>query len=135
MKLRLIVVIFVALVFPNAVLAQWWNPFGPSNYEDCVLEAAKDAKTDGATRLAQAACRSKFPSKEGAMVSACHVTWNGSEFVLGRPAEADQFTQIRFPNTADRVWFPSHMNMTKAMIVSNSAKIQRLCPTLVVPKN
>ena len=135
MNLRLIVVLLVVLAFPNAALAQWWNPFGPSNYEDCVLEAAKDTKTDSATRLAQAACRKQFPSKESVIVTACHVTWNGSEFVLGKPGEADQFTQIRFPNTADRVWFPSHMNMTKAMIVSNAAKIQRLCPTLSVPRN
>lgn len=37
--------------------------FGPSNYDECVLDGVKDAKTDMAARLVAQACRNKFPVK------------------------------------------------------------------------
>jgi len=36
--------------------------FGPDNYEDCILEGLKDAKTDLAVKLVNRACFDKFPS-------------------------------------------------------------------------
>lgn len=37
--------------------------FGPSNYDECVLDGVKDAKTEMAARLVAQACRNKFPLK------------------------------------------------------------------------
>ena len=36
--------------------------FGPDNYEDCILEGVKDAKTDLAVKLVMSACLDKFPT-------------------------------------------------------------------------
>lgn len=63
MKPLPIVAAFIGLAFPNAVLAQWWNPFGPSNYEDCVLEGMKTARNRDAVRAVRYACLEKFPPK------------------------------------------------------------------------
>lgn len=38
--------------------------FGPRNFEDCVLEGAKEAKTDQAANLIETACRKKFPAAD-----------------------------------------------------------------------
>lgn len=35
--------------------------FGPSNFDECVLDGVKDAKTETAARLVAQACRNKFP--------------------------------------------------------------------------
>lgn len=35
--------------------------FGPSNYDDCVLEGVKNAKTDAAVSAVISACTNKFP--------------------------------------------------------------------------
>lgn len=37
--------------------------FGPSNYDECVLDGVKDAKTETAARMVAQACRNKFPMK------------------------------------------------------------------------
>ena len=37
--------------------------FGPSNYEECILEKMKGITSDVAARAVDAACRSKFPYK------------------------------------------------------------------------
>lgn len=37
--------------------------FGPDNYEDCILENVKDAKSDAAVGAVYDACATKFPSK------------------------------------------------------------------------
>jgi len=50
-------------LFSPAATAQWWNPFGPKSYEDCVLEGVKTAKTRDAVTAVQYACLEKFPPK------------------------------------------------------------------------
>ena len=55
--------------------------FGPSNYEECILDSMKGVTSDMAARAVAQACRSKFPQK--AKGSKCHVVWNGSSFALG----------------------------------------------------
>lgn len=37
--------------------------FGPSNYDECVLDGIKDAKTETAAQMVARACRNKFPIK------------------------------------------------------------------------
>lgn len=53
--------IFLVLIFPIGNCYAGW--FGPSNYDECILEKMKEAKTNSATFAIAAACRSKFPNK------------------------------------------------------------------------
>ena len=61
--------------------------FGPSNFEECVLDALKDAKTEYAAQLVQAMCLEKFPISNKSSVSTliegkkgkliCDTGWQG----------------------------------------------------------
>jgi hypothetical protein len=56
--------------------------FGASNYEDCVLEKLKDAKTDLAVQTVYAMCEGKFPSQKNnkshdGIPPVCLLYWNG----------------------------------------------------------
>lgn len=53
--------ILAVLLIASSASAGW---FGPSTYEECVLENLKDVKTDIAARLVPSACRDKFPLKK-----------------------------------------------------------------------
>lgn len=48
------------------VFCSWANAglFGPSTFEECVLDQMKDIKSDAAANAVTYACRSKFPSKQ-----------------------------------------------------------------------
>ena len=43
--------------------AQWWNPFAPSDYEECAEKAARDAKSKAALDILLNACDTKFPGR------------------------------------------------------------------------
>ena len=60
---RLFVLLPLALyvVYPSS--AHSWNLFGPKNYEDCVLDGIKNAKSDQAANAVIHACSQKFPDK------------------------------------------------------------------------
>jgi hypothetical protein len=64
MKLFFLSILVIGLSSPMPSFAQWWNPFGPSTYEDCILEGMKTARTRDAVRAVQYACLEKFPPKE-----------------------------------------------------------------------
>ena len=64
MDLRLILVALVVLAFPNAVLAQWWNPFAPKSVEECVVLGGKTAQTDMAMKFVIRECVAKFSSAQ-----------------------------------------------------------------------
>lgn len=67
MKFFPIVLVTVGLAYSNTVSAQWWNPFGPSTYEDCILEGMKTARNRDAVSAVQYACLEKFPPKSRSM--------------------------------------------------------------------
>lgn len=55
---------------------------GPSNYEDCVLENLKNAKTDLAVQTVYSICKQKFPDKttknnQNEVPQECLLFWNG----------------------------------------------------------
>lgn len=56
------ILIFFILTF-TLINSYAWNPFGPKNYEDCVLDGIKNAKSDQAANAVMFACRKKFPDK------------------------------------------------------------------------
>lgn len=51
----IIIMVFFSPMITNAGF------FGPSSYEECILENMKDVKSDQAAREIQRACRNKFP--------------------------------------------------------------------------
>ncbi len=57
MKHTLLLALFYA-AYANAGL------FGPSNFEECVLDQMKGVKSDAAANAITFACRSKFPAKQ-----------------------------------------------------------------------
>jgi hypothetical protein len=59
---RTTICVFCVLISTPAV-AQWWNPFAPSDYEECAESAANSAKTNEALRVLIAACSSKFAGR------------------------------------------------------------------------
>lgn len=53
----------ILLYSDKGVWAQWWNPFGPKDYEECSENAAREAKSREALRVLLSACDSKFPGR------------------------------------------------------------------------
>jgi hypothetical protein len=49
----------LSLIATNSV-AQWWNPFAPSDYEECAESAAREAKTSVALNILLESCNAKF---------------------------------------------------------------------------
>jgi hypothetical protein len=61
MKIKIIAITLLLLMPINEANA--WL-FGPSNFEDCVIDGIKNAKSDAAASLVTQACALKFPNKE-----------------------------------------------------------------------
>lgn len=57
---RLFTVICLFIWMPIPAMGGW---FGPSNYEECILENMKGVASDEAVRAIKRACRAKFPHK------------------------------------------------------------------------
>ena len=58
--MKIIFFIVAIILTPSYVFAGW---FGPSTYEECVLENIKEIKNDTAAKLLAKVCREKFPEK------------------------------------------------------------------------
>lgn len=107
---RLIIGIFLMPTFATAGL------FGPSTFDDCVLEGLKTAKTDFAVRALYSTCGSKFPSKESnapapkvvnpeeakrtALIKKCGISEQGDKKIHGFmvdifPAVADAVSKLK----------------------------------------
>ena len=75
------------LLFLSSVSLSHAGLFGPSNYEECVLENVKTAQTDRAVSAVMLMCQEKFPEtlkvepprKDG---EKCYVYWDGNKFQL-----------------------------------------------------
>jgi hypothetical protein len=57
-KCILLIVLFIFVLIPSQINA-WW-PFGPSNFDDCILKYQKEAKCERASILINLACKCKF---------------------------------------------------------------------------
>jgi hypothetical protein len=55
---------FLNLVMVLPCYAQWWNPLGPGNFNDCVLQGMKGVSSDDAARAIQYACAKKYPPEK-----------------------------------------------------------------------
>jgi hypothetical protein len=50
----------IIIVVGTFTLAKWWNPFGPSTYEDCILQGTHGVSSDAGVELIRSACVAKF---------------------------------------------------------------------------
>jgi hypothetical protein len=50
----------LVLVSFSAAEAQWWNPFAPTDYEECASRAAKEAKSKDALTVILSGCNTEF---------------------------------------------------------------------------
>ena len=102
---------------------------GPSNYEDCVLENLKNAKTDLAVQTVYAMCSEKYQSSEKT-IEDCSVTWNGRLFERGRPSNISNYQRVGIINTTHEIYLPA--NMERATIdrtmKTNIENIKKICP-------
>lgn len=62
-KLTKIATAFFVALIPTASAAQWWNPFAPADYEDCIETAANNAKSKAALDILVSACEGKFAGR------------------------------------------------------------------------
>jgi hypothetical protein len=95
-KIFLAIVLAVLMGHANAGL------FGPSNYDDCILDGVKQAKTDLAVQAVYQSCRNKFPKAVGSdnkspkVAEPCNVYWTGREFKIGSTSGDDSFLRFGF---------------------------------------
>ena len=123
-------IIFLLIFVSSNVYA---GLFGPSNYEECVLEGLKDANNSASTQLLNKVCTEKF-KKEGTknIVTECSVTWNGNKFSAGKPENIEKYTQVVFKETSDSLYIPTSLmsSVTKSFILKEKRKIQSICPAI-----
>ncbi len=70
--------------------------FSPSNYNECVIDVSKNAKTDAAVGIGISACEREFPSKPLnpiQSIKTCNVYWDGFEFKSGE-ADNNEFITL-----------------------------------------
>jgi hypothetical protein len=63
-----------------------FNLFGPKNFDECVLENMKNAKTEQAVSVVMYSCKNKFPDapiKKEDGIKICYLYWDGWKLVLG----------------------------------------------------
>lgn len=102
---------------------------GPSNYEDCVLENLKNAKTDLAVRTVYGICREKYQNSKKT-IEDCSVTWNGRLFEKGRPSNISNYQRVEIINTTHEIYLPANMDQSTiaSTMKTNIENIKKICP-------
>ncbi len=108
--------------------------FGPSNYDECVLDGIKSAKTDSAIQLLHRVCENKFPSNknQSTLVKDCTVTWSNNQFIKGKPYVMSNYVGIAFTNSTSVAYLPANMDKTviQNTNTTNLRQINRICPDI-----
>ena len=133
-KIKLLLIL-IGLIFAMAVgRSHAWSVFGPNNYDDCVLEGLKTAKTDLAAVLVKQSCANKFKNatKTNLLepVYDCSVVWSNNTFVKGTPANPSNYRQFEIGVSTVTGYVPNSVT-DKAMgeLVKNNVElINKLCP-------
>ena len=97
---------------------------GPSNYEDCVLENIKDAKTELGIQTVYMMCREKFSEKntkknKEEIPQTCLLFWNGLKTTIlqSEPREwrknYAQYAIERYGMTVAKVFVPKAFELNK----------------------
>ena len=70
--------------------------FGPSTFEECLLDNVKNAKTNDAVAAVTSACSMKFQNKDQknkpTSIQICKIYWDGWKFVQGDRPNAEYMT-------------------------------------------
>jgi hypothetical protein len=77
----MLVMVFIFLFVAFSVEAGW---FGPSNYDECIIESMKGVTSDVAARHVARSCRQKFPDKPIAQKKSRNLSANELGQVTGR---------------------------------------------------
>jgi hypothetical protein len=104
--------------------------FPASNYDDCILDGIKSAKTDLAVRAVYQACRNKFPESGGEVVKDCSTVWSGKKFIKGYPENIYNYQKAAISETTVTVYFPKDLSkdsITKIM-QSKIEDVKKICP-------
>lgn len=125
--MKFLKVVIISLFF-SASLSHAWI-FSPSNYEGCISDVVKNAKTELSVQLGVENCRNKFGDKDN-KIKECSVTWNGFVFVKGSPETISRYTEVGIINTTHRVFLPLDMKkeVIEDIMKKNIGQIKKFCP-------
>jgi hypothetical protein len=61
----MVVILASSILAPEAAHADWWSwwPFGPKDYEECAVNAAKEAKSEDALAILLSSCELQFKGR------------------------------------------------------------------------
>jgi hypothetical protein len=61
-QILMVVILVSSILAPGAAHADWWSwwPFGPKDYEECAVNAAKEAKSKDALAILLSSCELQF---------------------------------------------------------------------------
>ncbi|MBT8587838.1 hypothetical protein G6675_06080 [Polynucleobacter paneuropaeus] len=126
MRLKFLFLIF-SIVFTQFSYA---GIFGPSTYDDCILEGVKSAKTDLAISAVYQACRNKFPEKGGDKFKDCSAVWTGKQFVKGSPEIYSNYQQVSIQDTTIAIFFPKDLKPDgiSQIMRSKIEDVKKICP-------
>lgn len=121
---------FILLTF--ASMNSYGGLFGPSNYEECVLDGLKNAKTEMAASLLSRVCHQKFPKKYQPVIDECSITLNGKTFTSGKPKNLSDYSIVTFTGSSDKLYVPNDEigNLKRSLLTSEKKKINSLCPRI-----
>lgn len=124
--------ILILFILQNLTIAHA-GLFGPSNYEECVLEGLKNTNTNASVQLLNKVCSEKF-HRDGQkkILTQCSVTWDGNTFIAGKPDNVNSYTQVTFKGTTDILFLPTSSmdKFTRTFILKESKKILAICPSI-----
>ena len=120
--------------------------FGPSNYEECLLENLKGVNSDTAARLVAMACMDKFPQPSSSAKKSdsapsvvepldCHATWNGKRFVKGIPSSSSGWVRVEGGSPLVYVFMPQSIkpNRRSDLVFTFRSDLKKLCPDFSIP--
>jgi len=125
MKKQSLIILYLFLNLSCAVA----GILGPSNYDDCILDGVKSARTDLAVRAVYQSCRNKFPdSSNSNIIKNCSVVWTGREFIKGTPENPLNFQKFEIANSIVVGYLPKDSPQNANYVSDNINVIKKLCP-------
>lgn len=136
--------LIIAILIYSASANIFAGIFSPSNYDDCILDGIKTAKTDLAIGAVYRACRSKFPEDKSSIPKngICKIYWDGWKLVVGSKYKVSGYTtydmdkdniykfQISIPTQMEEGFRSSPAGFNQSLYSfagSQWDQIQRLC--------
>jgi hypothetical protein len=107
-----------------------WGLLNPSNYDECISDVVKNAKTDLSAEIGIQNCSERFKKNEA--INDCSAIWNGIKFVSGYPVNKGFYQEISILNTTHRIFLPKDMSkeMMEKVVNENIEKVKLICPFL-----